>query len=436
MQSANDISLLYTVPPHQVRPVDEDAFEYVAGGEVLDVEWKHTAQTLSADARHVEYIGNSHLCNACLSALGYLAQNLKDCISNEGDKGFQTKKSVVQHQNMMALYAAANGGCQLCKTIWSRRCKQNGIATARDLRIEFCWNTTEHESWDGTRLGDARLLCNMVSTVAQNHNKHTWETIFRFQLWPSPMLDFIFEAKNSLLPGAARRGNTRSSQPMALQWLSECRVNEDGAHSSCQAGNSSWYPTRLLDLSNIKETGKVLLEVTELTDNSSADRGEYITLSHCWGTWGAKELPVLTTSNIDERVINGMEISSLPPTFKDAIEVAGWYNIRWLWIDSLCIIQDSKEDWQREAPMMSDVYQNALLNISADHAVDARNGCFHDRYPATVDAFKLHLKPLQTTWWVSVDERNLFEWVKDAPSSERAWIYQERHLYGLLIPLN
>ena len=83
---------------------------------------------------------------------------------------------------------------------------------------------------------------------------------------------------------------------------------------------------------------------------------------------------------------------------------------------------------------MCDVYQNAFLNISADHAVDARGGCFHDRYFATVDAFKLHMKPLQSTWWVSVDERNLFEWVKSAPSSERAWIYQERHLYVLFIP--
>jgi hypothetical protein len=102
--------------------------------------------------------------------------------------------------------------------------------------------------------------------------------------------------------------------------------------------------------------------------------------------------------------------------------------VRWLWIDSLCIIQGSKEDWKREAPMMCDVYQNALLNISADHAVDARGGCFRKRTSTIVESFKLRLKPLQSDWWVSIDERNLFEWVKDAPSSERAWIYQERHL--------
>lgn len=84
--------------------------------------------------------------------------------------------------------------------------------------------------------------------------------------------------------------------------------------------------------------------------------------------------------------------------------------------------------------MMGDVYQNALLNISADHAEDARGGCFRDRYFATVDAFQLRLRPLDGVWWVTVDERNLFEWIKDAPSSTRAWIYQERHLYELFLP--
>ena len=325
-QSENDIMLLYTVPPHEARPVDDDAFEYSTGGDLLNVEWKHASQSLSADARHVEYNGASHLCNACLSALGYLAQNLRDCIVHVGDENFRTRKSVVQHQNLMALFAAANGGCQLCKTIWDRRFKTNGMATAENVRIEFCWNTTDEESWDGRRPGDPRLICNMVSTVTQNHNKHTWETIFRFQLWPSPTFDPFFEVESSVPLDPTERGNTRSSRPMALHWLSECRANANGEHSECQIRDASWYPTRLLDLSTLEETGRVLLVVSELLDRSSLDRSEYVTLSHCWGAWGAKELPVLTKSNIDARVDHGMELFSLPPTFRDAIEVAKCFN--------------------------------------------------------------------------------------------------------------
>ncbi|KAL8797817.1 MAG: hypothetical protein Q9195_000169 [Heterodermia aff. obscurata] len=215
-QSENDVSLLYTVSPHDARPPGEDAFEYAAGDGPRDVNWKYGSQTLSADARHIEYTGASHLCNACLSALGYLTKNLQDCIEHEGDSEFRTKKSVVHHQNLMALFAAANEGCQLCKTIWGRKFKTNGMATAPDIRTEFCWNTTDKTSWDGTLSGDARLLCNIVSTTAQNHNKHTWDAIFRFQLWPSLAFDDYFKANEQGPLSLLGRGNTRSSRSMAV----------------------------------------------------------------------------------------------------------------------------------------------------------------------------------------------------------------------------
>jgi hypothetical protein len=323
-QSLNDISLLHTVPPHEARPADEDAFEYLDGPGLQDVEWKHISQTLSPDAHNVSYTGASHLCNACLSALGYLAQNLKECIAHKGNKRFQTKKSVIQHQNLMALFAAANGGCQLCRTIWGRRFKVNGMAKTPDVRIEFCWNTTDEESWDGGQPGDARLLCNMIRTDTQYHNKHTWETIFRFQLWPSPTFDHFFDFQDTFLLSTMARGNTRSSRPMALQWMSECRANVDGEHTACQNGAGSWYPTRLLDLSKVKETGRVTLAVTELLDPEVL-KGGYISTSHCWGVWGPKGLPVLKTTNIDERVYHGMDLSAFPPTFADFIEVASWF---------------------------------------------------------------------------------------------------------------
>jgi len=111
-----------------------------------------------------------------------------------------------------------------------------------------------------------------------------------------------------------------------LQWLSECRANVEGKHAACQDVNPNWSPTRLLDLSTLKDTGRVPLAITQPLDRSSTKIGEHITLSHCWGTWGAKELPVLTTANIDERVSHGIELNLLPQTFKDAIEIAAWFN--------------------------------------------------------------------------------------------------------------
>jgi len=74
-----------------------------------------------------------------------------------------------------------------------------------------------------------------------------------------------------------------------------------------------------------------------------------------------------------------IEIVELPKTFRDAIEVVRHLNLQYIWIDSLCIIQDSKEDWAQEAALMHQVYSNAIVNIAADDAKDGTEGLFRDR---------------------------------------------------------
>lgn len=57
-----------------------------------------------------------------------------------------------------------------------------------------------------------------------------------------------------------------------------------------------------------------------------AEKIEYMTLSHCWGSWGAKANPVLTLSNLSSRQTDGIALSELPKTFRDAVEIASWFN--------------------------------------------------------------------------------------------------------------
>ncbi|KAF2663390.1 HET-domain-containing protein [Microthyrium microscopicum] len=94
----------------------------------------------------------------------------------------------------------------------------------------------------------------------------------------------------------------------------------------------------------------------------------YITLSHCWGTDG---VPIQTTKSSLAKHLDEIEYAMLPKTFADAITVTAALNIKYLWIDSLCIVQDDEVDWQREAAMMAAVYENSYLTIAA---VSARNG--------------------------------------------------------------
>jgi hypothetical protein len=67
---------------------------------------------------------------------------------------------------------------------------------------------------------------------------------------------------------------------------------------------------------------------------------------------------------------------SLPKTFQDAVVFTRHLNIRYLWIDSLCILQDSREDWEEQASKMATIYESAILTLCAAAAKDGSVGCF------------------------------------------------------------
>ena len=456
--SANDVTITVTDPPHAVRPATEDAYkvDFKEGG--AHVYYESNGPTRAADADNIEYEGSHHLCNACLSALGYLAGHLERRLSNKDDDDLDKASSVVHQWNLLTLNKAASAGCHICRTIWDR-CIRDLNRAFSPLRTEFFFNTLNSEPWQGENPGDVRLMCALTPAKPERVGERYFN-IIRFQLWPSPAFDRYFVRTE--LPDLSRLSlespkrddeespksdeeeeiDRSSLKSIASQWLAECKRNTDGKHDACNTSNPRWRPTRLLDLETLKETGKILLASGSPQSGGVNDSVEYITLSHCWGEWGPHKLPLLTTSNLEERQSEGMDRDILPATFKDAVEIANWFNgkpllsletmadslVKWLWIDSLCILQDSRDDWEREAPLMRDVYRNAFLNLSAEASKDARGGCIKNGHPAGVTPFKLHMRSLGNTWWVSVDERSLFEWMQDDPLSKRAWVYQERHL--------
>lgn len=101
-------------------------------------------------------------------------------------------------------------------------------------------------------------------------------------------------------------------------------------------------------------------------------KARYAALSHCWGSGS----PMSTTRASLKGMKKSLQFDESSKTFWQAVNVTRRLGIRYLWIDSLCIIQDSKEDWATESARMSDVYNNALVTISADAAADASQGLF------------------------------------------------------------
>lgn len=110
---------------------------------------------------------------------------------------------------------------------------------------------------------------------------------------------------------------------------------------------------------------------------TQGSKGLYATLSHCWGPPGKHPLST-TRSNLASRT-QGIPWNELPNTFQDTIMVTRSVGISYIWIDSLCIVQDDAEDWQREASGTEDICEKSHLTIAATAATDSTRDLFLSR---------------------------------------------------------
>jgi hypothetical protein len=141
-------------------------------------------------------------------------------------------------------------------------------------------------------------------------------------------------------------------------WLDECSTN----HAACRTPLMSKLPTRVIDVSlDYRE----LLKLHE----SGGGEGQYIALSYCWGI-KQDYTTALRTIEYDEPIL----LSKLPQTIHDAVTVTRRLNIRYLWVDALCIIQDSPVDKAVEISAMGGFYKNAILTIAVTCAVGVQDG--------------------------------------------------------------
>lgn len=206
-------------------------------------------------------------------------------------------------------------------------------------------------------------------------------------------------------------------------WLSTCVAT----HEACAVtSKSSWVPTRLLKLDAENNTFQLV------SQNDVEPGSRYAALSHCWGSKSWSSHLILNNDNY-ATLCRQQPVAILPKTFRDAFTIVRQLNLQYLWIDRFCIYQDSREDWQKEASVMHNVYRNSFMCISALSATDDDGGCFFTRdiegvKPSIVNFSKDGVS--QPTLYTSHTHDNR-AW-QDAFSQEiltsRAWVLQERLL--------
>ena len=102
----------------------------------------------------------------------------------------------------------------------------------------------------------------------------------------------------------------------------------------------------------------------------------YTTLSYRWGNLAASWNTM--KANLAARQV-GFTLEELPATLRDAVEATARLGIRYIWIDSICIVQDDREDWAVEAVKMTSIYQESLVTLAADNSVSSDAGLFNEK---------------------------------------------------------
>jgi hypothetical protein len=199
--------------------------------------------------------------------------------------------------------------------------------------------------------------------------------------------------------------NPLSEDCLALvhRWMRRC-----SKHKKCRTQVPRTLPKRVI---SVFADNKVYLKHT-----SSEEQGTYLVLSHCWGKASTK---VLTSETI-EQLSSNIDIRALPRNFQDAIAVTQKLGIDYVWIDAMCIIQDSRDDWTEQAPQMASIYGNALLTISALESPASSSGFLHHRAissPCFNLDEKFYLKHMTMPIGTILD---------DAILNSRGWATQER----------
>ncbi|KAJ8116157.1 hypothetical protein OPT61_g2362 [Boeremia exigua] len=215
-------------------------------------------------------------------------------------------------------------------------------------------------------------------------------------------------------------GDTSSTDSLDTlgSWLSSC----DYSHS-CANRTTDFTPERLIEI-----IGDFVFLREKLMGGLT-----YACLSHCWGVDGLQFK--LKKANKHE-FYGGIKAQELPKTFQDAVRVCQHLNIRYLWVDALCIVQDDITDWNKTAAAMAEIYRHGYVTIAATASRSSSEGIFR-----RVEN-RSRTRPLRRMQGLAIREHRWPDYefnpgndygLEDYPLLRRAWVYQERRMFPRMV---
>nr|UWK20211.1 HET-domain containing protein [Trichoderma oligosporum] len=222
-------------------------------------------------------------------------------------------------------------------------------------------------------------------------------------------------------PGISRGRHHLAEQ--VSNWIGACERD----HEDCRMFNAPILPKRVVQIIPDK-SGALRARLVETEPHTES---RYACLSHCWGKYQI----LRTVADNVKGLKTEIPWNALSKTFQDAIEFSHLLGIEYIWIDSLCIIQDSRKDWEDEAAKMAEYYANSHITLAATAAIDGTVG-FFPKLPEHDEPLELrganydqpyHLIA-ETETFHPYEEHPGSAHISEFPLMTRGWVYQEQTL--------
>ena len=172
------------------------------------------------------------------------------------------------------------------------------------------------------------------------------------------------------------------------RWIKQCTLEHVAYKPSVAGASPDKWPSRLIAVGGHDNANVKLCETSLL----SISRLYYATLSHCWRSF----VPLRLLKTNIAVLSQGIEWDTLPQTFQDAVKMTRNLGLRYLWIDYLCILQDSSQDWTVESNRMYDIYRHSHISLAAVASKNANGGLAYSSSP--LSRIPCHVKSA----WVSL----------------------------------
>lgn len=164
--------------------------------------------------------------------------------------------------------------------------------------------------------------------------------------------------------GSAADDHSHDAFKNAKSWIRECYHAHDACRQHVMPDRT--LPTRLVDMQPEGMDNSLVRVVDRASVTQGAKAVEYATLCYVW-----QEKSVTLTTDRLQQAQQGLQRQMLPEAVQSGIQAAQNLGYRYIWIDSLCILQDSEDDKRSECAKMASVYRNGALTIVLDQ-IDQR----------------------------------------------------------------